>query len=163
MFKIRPCLITRAATPLTHNDVLRHKVEKDISLSFLFTTGAQQKFLFTTEIKISDDIHTWLYNTNRNKCSTIPQGPRGKYLTCKNWSLIFRQQYQESTPPFLSLLGYEPVLIAEITQIADVHPSLFLSTLVKSSILKYNFYSQTIKPLLLISSNETTPLKGNCN
>lgn len=43
MFKIRPCLITRAAMPLPHNDVLRQRVKRDISLSFLFTTGGQNQ------------------------------------------------------------------------------------------------------------------------
>lgn len=60
MFKFRPCLIHREVMPLPHNDILRHRVERDISLSFLFTTGAQnQDFLtlyihgFTTAAEIT--------------------------------------------------------------------------------------------------------------
>lgn len=70
MFMIRPCFITRAAMPLPHNDVLRHRVKRDISHSY-----SQQE----AKIKISDHIHTWLYNSNRNNRLTTPQGPRGKY------------------------------------------------------------------------------------
>lgn len=78
--------------------------------------------------------------------------------------MVFRQQYKERSPPFRFILGYEPDLIAEITLTADVHSSVFLCPLlVKSSILKYNFYAETIKPLLLTSNNEPTPLKRNCN
>lgn len=55
MLKIRPCLITRAEMPLPHNDGLRHRVKRDISLSFFYIRSPKLRFLiiyifgFTTE------------------------------------------------------------------------------------------------------------------
>lgn len=80
-----------------------------------------------------------------------------KYLICKNLSLIFNQRQQEETLPFLSPLGYELGLIADITQIADVHSLCVF--LVKRSILEYNFCSEAIKLLLLTSNNAMTKEK----
>lgn len=63
MFKIRPCLITRAAMPLPRNDVLR-----GLRGTSHFPSYSQQE----AKIKTSDHIHTWLYNSNRNKYPTNP-------------------------------------------------------------------------------------------
>jgi len=157
--------MTREELPLPYNSVHRQGFKRDISLFLLCTTGGQNQDLCSKEqIQISGHIYTWLYISNRNNCPTTRQGLTGKYLTCKNLSFIFSQQYPERTPPLLSLLGYEPDLMAEITQIADVLPSLFLCVLlVNSSILKHNLHSETIKLLLLTSNNETAALTRNCN